>query len=110
MTDLYVRDLSKTQDLILKQWISKNNDDLIEYSVLRRQAYLNNVLMQKGRLFICEVWKLFKLDYRPIDRCVGWIKNSEEGDEFIDLGYSIKQNDDGSKMYSLNPNVDGFIL
>lgn len=100
-------------------------DDDAEYNLMylrRQQDYANELLKQKGHLFLNEVYDMFNIPRTKAGQVVGWVydKNGEtgnHGDNYVDFGiYDI--NDEAKrrfvngieKVILLDFNVDGVII
>ena len=109
LTYLYLRDLSESYDQYILDAIDNDQEDYLTALVNWKQNYFNELLKVDGYVFLEEVYNSFGLETTGIDLAVGWEIDSENGDGFIDLGYSIIEKEDGSKRYIIDPNVDGLI-
>jgi hypothetical protein len=93
-----------------------------KFFLLQQQAYANDLLKTKGRLFLNEVLGMLGIPQNRAGQNVGWVLNSEKGDGYIDFGIFNIQceanrnfvngleksiwlnfNVDGDIMYTLNP-------
>lgn len=100
-------------------------DDDPEYSLMflrRQQDYANDMLKQKGHLFLNEVYDMFNIPRTHAGQIVGWVydKNGEtgaRGDNYVDFGiYDLNDEDKRcfvngkEKVILLDFNVDGVII
>lgn len=77
-----------------------------------QQSYANQKLQARGHIFLNEVYDMFGFDHTSEGAVVGWIRESENGDGFIDFGlYEVANRDFGKseKSIVLDFNVDGVI-
>lgn len=82
-----------------------------------QQAYANDLLNAKGYLFLNDVYDLLGFPRTKAGQVTGWLKNSKNGDGFVDFG--IYQLDDEKHRDFINGyersvildfNVDGVII
>lgn len=100
-------------------------DDDAEYNLMylrRQQDYANDLLKQKGHLFLNEVYDMFGIPRTRAGQVVGWVydKNGEtgnRGDNYVDFGiYDLNDEDKRrfvngkEKVILLDFNVDGEII
>lgn len=57
-----------------------------------QQTYWNDRLYARGHVFLNEVLDALGLAHTPAGAVVGWIRNSETGDHFIDFGFDKWEN------------------
>ena len=83
-----------------------------EYFLELTQDYFNDLLKNRGHLFLNEVYDRLRNPRRAIGQCVGWIydKNDPNGDNFVDLYIFNERNNNDENVFILDPNVDGYIL
>lgn len=68
-----------------------------EYNLMflhRQQAYANDLLKSKGRVFLNEVYRMLGIPETKEGQVVGWVYNEKEpvGDNYIDFGiYDVKK-------------------
>jgi len=103
------RDLSESHDPYILNAIDNDREDYLAALVNWKQDYFNELLKVDGYVFLEEVYNSFGLEQPLVDLAVGWEIDSENGDGFIDLGYRVIERENGSKLYIIDPNVDGLI-
>lgn len=85
-----------------------------EYNMVflkQTQAMLNLRLDQMGHVFLNEVYDALGFDRTPAGAVIGWLKNSDEGDGFIDLGIMRLIDDfDRSKRDFINGLEEAIVL
>lgn len=78
------------------------------------QRYANDMLWQRGHLFLNEVYDLLGMDRSKEGQIVGWKKKDSEGDGYIDFGLMELRGKDFMEGHNpsimLDFNVDGPIL
>jgi hypothetical protein len=83
-----------------------------------QQAYANNKLRAKGRLFLNDVYKMLGIEDSKPGQIVGWSMDNSDGDQFVDFGIQevyreIENQQTGEmervKTILLDFNVDGNI-
>lgn len=86
------------------------------YTFLRQvQSWMNDKLNAQGYLFLNDVLDGLGIDPTHEGQLLGWIKNSEDGDGYVDFGFSEYYTDDYcddnmfNKNIHLNMNCDGII-
>lgn len=83
------------------------------YFLKTQQAYFNDLLNTRGHVFLNEVWDELGMPRTPEGQLVGWVKDSETGDNVIDLGIFRKLNEgfvNGIDDFCIiDPNVDGVV-
>lgn len=65
-----------------------------EYNLMflrAQQNYFNDQLQARGHLFLNEVYDQLGLDHTKEGALVGWVKDSKNGDNFVDLGIFNKE-------------------
>jgi len=78
-----------------------------------QQNYLNHVLAARGHVFLNEVYDALGLDRSSAGAVVGWVYNSQEGDNYISFG--LFEGDDTrfingiERSVLLDFNVDGVV-
>jgi type II secretory pathway pseudopilin PulG len=75
------------------------------------QRYFNIRLNQRGHVFLNEVLDQLRLDHTPAGALTGWVKDSKDGDSFIDFGFydnNLFMNGQEKSVW-LDFNVDGVI-
>ena len=83
------------------------------FFLMAQQAYSNELLMQRGYLFLNEVFDMLGMARTKAGQIVGWLYDAKNpiGDNFVDFGLC---RDDPPKGINgaivLNFNVDGNIL
>lgn len=66
---------------------SWNDDPEINSLFLKsQQAYANVRLRSKGHIFLNEVYDMLGIDRSPEGSIVGWLWNTDQGDEWVDFG------------------------
>ena len=106
---LYSRDLSRSDDPYILNAIDNDREDYLTALVNLKQCFFNQKLLVNGYVFLEEVFDSFGLEKPLYGLAVGWEIDSENGDGFIDLGYRVVKRENGSKLYYICPNADGFI-
>jgi len=94
------------------QW--RNEAQMNMYFLKSQQAYLNNLLIARGHVFLNEVWDCLGIPRTKAGAIVGWVKNEQNGgDSVIDLGIYSTKNAGFINGYEnacwIDPNVDGVI-
>lgn len=96
--------------------------DDAEYNLMylrRQQDYANDLLKQKGHLFLNEVYDMFNIPRTKAGQVVGWIYDDtlSAGDNYVDFGiYDLTDEDKRrfvngkEKVILLDFNVDGVII
>lgn len=78
-----------------------------------QQTYANHKLRSCGHLFLNEVYDSLGFERTPAGAVVGWLWNSEEGDNYIDFGlyeaYNVTMKHNAEPRMLLDFNVDGII-
>lgn len=73
---------------------SSNWDPVAEYNLLflrNQQEYANQRLRARGHLFLNDVYEALGLPVTPAGQVVGWLRDSENGDGYVDFGlYDIE--------------------
>lgn len=72
-----------------------------------QQTYWNDKLYSRGHVFLNEVLDALGLDHTTAGSVVGWVKDSENGDNFIDFGFDKWEN---IALGSLVDGTEGHIL
>lgn len=67
------------------QYWSENSDFNV-FFLTAQQNIFNNKLQARGHVFLNEVLDALGFEHTPAGSVVGWVKNSETGDGFIDFG------------------------
>lgn len=81
-----------------------------------RQQYANDLLQSRGHLFLNEVYDMLDIPRSKAGAVVGWIYNSENGDNYVDFGLTdvrrkgVREFVNGyERAILLDFNVDGVI-
>lgn len=90
-------------------------DPELNMSFLRvHQAQFQGRLERNGHLFLNEVYDELGMDRKPIGQLVGWLWNSDGGDNFVDFGIFNPGNEEFAegreRSVWLDFNVDGLIV
>ena len=79
-----------------------------------QEEYANHLLRTDGFVFLNDVYSLLGFERTAIGNQVGWVKNSDEGDNYIDFGLFEARNVHNINVEEmtivLDFNVDGYIL
>lgn len=86
------------------------------YFLRAQQKFANDLLNANGHVFLNEVYDMLMIPRTPEGAVVGWVKNSREGDSFIDFNIYNPDNPAGRDFVNgyersvlLDFNVDGVI-
>ncbi len=91
-----------------REW--QNSAEFNRLFLEAQEKFANHRLRRNGHLFLNDVYESLGLDDTPAGQIVGWIWNSENGDNYVDFGLQearIKYADDPALI--LDFNVDGVI-
>lgn len=66
------------------QWTKDPEQNL--YFLRLQQAYFNNRLKEKGRVFLNEVYSALNIEERAEGQAIGWVLDKEHPNTFIDFG------------------------
>lgn len=108
-------DLGEYQRIFGKdnQYWSKNPDANV-FFLTSHQNWFNDRLQGRGHVFLNEVLETLGFDHTPAGAVVGWVRDSEKGDGFIDFGADKWENivygahyDGNEGHILLEFNVDG---
>lgn len=87
------------------------------YFIVMQQNYANDKLHKKGHVFLNEVYDLLGIERTKAGSVVGWVLNSETGDNQIDFGIYNPANEKARDFVNgrepailLDFNVDGLIF
>ena len=91
----------------------------MEYNLMfvgRCERFANDRLNKDGYLFLNDVREMFGLPKTKVGQVVGWVKDSADGDNYVDLGYhelcqmhSADFSEGYDKALLIDPNVQGTI-
>lgn len=80
------------------------------------QQHMNNKLQLQGHLFLNEVFDALAMDRQPEGAVAGWIWDTREGDNYVDLGFmsgldpdTVAFREGRANTVRLNFNIDGTI-
>lgn len=88
-----------------------------QYFVQSVQNHANDLLRVKGKVYLNDVYDMLGIDREEFGQVVGWVKNSETGDGYIDFGVWNGSTFAGKEWVTGNAdgilldfNVDGVVL
>jgi hypothetical protein len=93
-----------------------NDPEYIKLFLKAQQNYANDLLKQRGYLFLNEVYDMLGVPRTKEGQCVGWIYDEKDTSEnnYVDFGLALDINHDFMNGYGSRPwldfNVDGYIL
>lgn len=94
------------------------NDSIYNERWLKlQQSHFNDILRRRGHVFLNDVYRSLGFKDTPEGALVGWVYNSEEGDNYIDFsisdlpaaGLAHLLEEHGPNAFFLDFNVDGVI-
>ena len=95
-----------------QQW--KPNAEVNRAFCKLQEEYANHMLRTDGFVFLNDVYSLLGYDRTALGNQVGWIKNSDVGDNYVNFGMFEARNRDNINVEEmtivLDFNVDGYIL
>ena len=88
-------DYTKCFDEYNPEW--KKNAEFNKMFLNAQQAYANDLLISRGYLFLNEVYEMLGFEPTTAGQVVGWLYDSEDGDNYVDFGiyddYDAKKRD-----------------
>lgn len=86
-TEFLRNDLTEYQRLFSPQNINfSQNPDFNVFFLTAQQSVLNDKLHNRGHLFLNEALEALGFEHTPAGAVVGWVRDSENGDGFVDFG------------------------
>lgn len=72
----------------------------------QQQKFANEKLKAQGYLFLNEVYESLGIQKTQAGQVVGWVYNSEQGDDFVDFGiYNVHRDDNRDFVNGYNPSI-----
>lgn len=72
----------------------------------QQQKFANEKLKAQGYLFLNEVYESLGIQKTQAGQVVGWVYNSEQGDDFVDFGiYNVNREDNRDFVNGYNPSI-----
>ena len=107
-------DYARFFDEVSVQW--RKQPEYNQVFLRAQQNYANDLLKSRGHVFLNEVYDMLGIPRSQAGTIVGWVKDSEKGDNFIDFGIYNANNAPGrdfvngyNRSILLDFNVDGVI-
>ena len=89
--DRYYSDYARFFDEYSHRWTENNEYNLMFLKT--QQNFANDLLRARGHIFLNEVYDMLGMDHTSEGSLVGWVYNSEKGDDFVDFDiYNIHNN------------------
>lgn len=105
---------AKFFDELSGQW--RKNSDYNHMFAVTQEGIFNQLLQTRGHVFLNEVYDAFDIPRTKAGAVVGWVRDSKDGDNFIDFGIYDPENEDKRAFVNgyerailLDFNVDGVI-
>lgn len=91
----------------------EKNAEINRIFIQCQQSYMNQLLHARGHVFLNEVYDALGLERSQAGAVVGWVRNGDDGDGYIDFGMFVPDNarfvNNMERSVLLDFNVDGVI-
>lgn len=105
-SDIDISDVARVFDERNKNWEKEYQFNLTFLKGI--QNYMNDILRTRGHVFLNEVYDALGFDMTSQGAVVGWLRDSETGDGFIDFGIFNRSNERGVRL--LDGHENAFLL